>query len=69
MKTRDMSERQFIDALGKFGFAPGILGMEAVVDDDGRTIIVSYVYDEKDNIKRRASLARLWKRYEVEAAE
>lgn len=65
-RARDMSERQFEDALAKFGYAPGILGMEAVVDDNGRTVIVSYVYDDRNNIRRRASLAKLHRRVDAE---
>jgi hypothetical protein len=65
-KFRDLTEKQFEDACAKFGFAPGILGMEAVVDDNGRTVIVSYVYDGKCNIRRRASLAKLHRRVDAE---
>jgi hypothetical protein len=65
-KTRDLTERQFENACAKFGFAPGILGMEAVVDDNKRTVIVSYVYDSKHNIRGRSSLAKLHRRVDAE---
>jgi hypothetical protein len=60
-----MSQRQFRDALGKFGFNVDECGMAYVIES-GDDVKVPFVTRPDGTVNRRASLAKLWKQYEAE---